>query len=142
MNKKWFYIFLVLFISIVFNACNVDVESESAKARSKKYRSVTVINNTDELLIKECILSTKSGVQITHKDNQKDRNIIFINFDPKKVYENEKDFTIILVDRFGLQYSKTFTANEKGNTDIIITRDDYKEHFGDFVKKINKAMNK
>lgn len=136
----------LLFIALVllFASCRKKsrVENEVAKARIKEYRSVTVINNTSEKLVKECNLKTISGALVKHKDLNEIENIVFVDFDKDNAFENETEFVITLIDRFDIKYEKSFSANETGNTDVTISEEDYVAQSGDWKRKLERAINK
>lgn len=138
-SKKYiiFFISIIVFIS----SCNKSTEKQVAEARKKDYRSVTIINKTDEKLIKECRLTTADGALVCIVKEKKDENIVLKDFDSKKAFENEKMFKIILIDRYGLRYEKIFEAAEKGNTDVIVEQTDFVSQKGDFFKKVIKFFN-
>ena len=118
------------------------VEREIATVRTKEYRSLTIINKTEETLIAECILTTVQGVLVARKEKIIEENIVFANFDAQEAFSNEKEFKITLIDRFGLKYEKTFKAKEKGNTDIVIDEKDYIAQEGDWFRKVKRFFNK
>ena len=143
-NLKYQFIFSI-FLCIVLMACDrkAIVENQAAEARIKDYRSVTVINNLSEKLIKECNLTTESGVMVKHTNKETTDNIVFKDFDKDSAFENETNFKITLIDRYGLKYEKPFIASSKGNTDVVINDSNYvKQSFwGDLKIKIEKAIN-
>lgn len=143
-NLKYQFIFSI-FLCIVLMACDrkAIVENQAAEARIKDYRSVTVINNLSEKLIKECNLTTESGVMVKHTNKETTDNIVFKDFDKDSAFENETNFKITLIDRYGLKYEKPFIASSKGNTDVVINDSNYvKQSFwGDLKRKIEKAIN-
>lgn len=98
--------------------------------------------STSSKYIKECALSTEVGVNIAHKNEYKEENIVFTDFDKNDSFISDKIFKITLVDRHDLKYEHIFEANEKGNTDVVITDDDYVKQGGDLYKKIERALNK
>lgn len=117
-------------------------EKDVRIARSKSYRSVTVINKTPEKLVKECTLMTADGMLIVHQKEKKAENIVFVNFDPKQVFKNETQFKIILTDRYGLKYEKEFTANNEGNTNVVVEKSDQVKQSGNIKKKIEQILNR
>ena len=123
-KMKKLLIFLIVLVIILSFAVYVlipkkksNIENEVAEVRTKEYRSITIINKTEELLVSECILTTTQGVLIARKEKLTENNIVFANFDSKGAFKNEKDFKVTLIDRFCLKYEKTFQAKEEGNTD-------------------------
>lgn len=138
-DKK--YIFFLLIIIVFISSCNKSVEKQVVEARKKDYRSVTIINKTDEKLIKECRLTTADGSLVDTVKEVKDENIVLQNFDSKKAFKNERMFKVILIDHYGLRYEKIFEAAEKGNTDVIVEKTDYVSQKGDFFKKVIKFFN-
>lgn len=127
----------------ILNSANskTAIEKDAAKARIKKDRSVTVINNTNSKYIKESSLLTDKGVLIDHKDLIKNENIVFKNFDKNNAYEDEKKFKIILIDRYGLKYERVFESNAESNTDVVVTENDYVKQKGDSKRKLERAIN-
>lgn len=128
--------------SVCFLACKKTIEKEVAEVRTKEYRSLTIINKTEETLISECILTTAQGVLVARQENLTEKNIVFANFDSKSAFKNEKDFKITLIDRYGLKYEKIFKAKEEGNTDVVIDEKDYVAQDGDWFKKVKRFFNK
>lgn len=138
-SKK--YILFLIAIIVIFSGCNTTIEKQIAEVRRKEYRSITIINRTDEKLIKECRLTTADGILVYVVEEKKDENIVLKNFDKDKVYKDEKKFKVILIDRYGLRYEKIFEASEKGNTDVIVEQTDYVSQKGDFFRKFIKFFN-
>ena len=134
-------IFLALILVLTSCSKKTQVENKVAKARTKEYRSVTVINNTSEKLVKECNLTTITGALVKHKDFNKIENIVFVNFDKDNAFENETEFVITLIDRFDIKYEKSFSANKTGNTDVIVTEEDYVDESGDWKRKFERVIN-
>lgn len=137
----------IIVISVVFGIASCsDPKNQTEKdiriARSKSYRSVTVINKTPEKLVKECTLMTADGTPIVHQKEKKAENIVFLNFDPKQAFKNETQFKIILTDRYDLKYEKEFTANNKGNTNVVVEESDQVKQPGNSKKKIERILNR
>lgn len=146
---KKLLIFLIVLILILSFAVYVllpkekpNVVKEVREVRTKEYRSLTIINKTEETLINECTVTTLKGVLVARKEKLTENNIVFANFDAQEAFINEKDFKITLIDRFSLKYEKTFKAKEKGNTDVVITDEDYVAQDGDWFKKVKRFFNK
>lgn len=140
-KSKLAYSVLLAIFCLAFTACDRNSAEKAATARNKNYRSVTVINNLSEKLVKNCKLMTASGIQIAEQEKETYENIVFLNFDRKSVYKDESNFKIILTDRYGLKYEKLFTATENGNTDVVIEEADYVKQSGDWKRKIEKMLN-
>ena len=148
-KMKKLLIFLIVLVIILSFAVYVlipkkksNIENEVAEVRTKEYRSITIINKTEELLVSECILTTTQGVLIARKEKLTENNIVFANFDSKGAFKNEKDFKVTLIDRFCLKYEKTFQAKEEGNTDIVIDDENYVAQDGDWFRKVKRFFNK
>ena len=148
-KMKKLLIFLIVLVIILSFAVYVlipkkksNIENEVAEVRTKEYRSITIINKTEELLVSECILTTTQGVLIARKEKLRENNIVFANFDSKGAFKNEKDFKVTLIDRFCLKYEKTFQAKEEGNTDIVIDDKNYVAQDGDWFRKVKRFFNK
>ena len=160
---KKLLIFLIVLVIILSFAVYVlipkkksNIEKEVREVRTKEYRSLTIINKTEEtlinectvttlkeeLLVSECILTTTQGVLIARKEKLTENNIVFANFDSKGAFKNEKDFKVTLIDRFCLKYEKTFQAKEEGNTDIVIDDENYVAQDGDWFRKVKRFFNK
>jgi hypothetical protein len=146
---KKLLIFLIVLILILSFAVYVllpkekpNVVKEVREVRTKEYRSLTIINKTEETLINECTVTTLKGVLVARKEKLTENNIVFANFDAQEAFINEKDFKVTLIDRFSLKYEKTFKAKEKGNTDVVITDEDYVAQDGDWFKKVKRFFNK
>lgn len=146
---KKLLIFLIVLILILSFAVYVllpkekpNVVKEVREVRTKEYRSLTIINKTEETLINECTVTTLKGVLVARKEKLTENNIVFANFDAQEAFINEKDFKVTLIDRFSLKYEKTFKAKEKGNTDVVITDEDYLAQDGDWFKKVKRFFNK
>lgn len=146
---KKLLIFLIVLVLILSFAVYMlipkhrpNIEKEVREVRTKEYRSLTIINKTEETLIAECILTTTKGVLIARQEKIKETNIVFSNFDAEEAFNNEKDFKITLIDRYGLKYEKIFKAKEKGNTDIVIDEKDYVAQDGDWFRKAKRFFNK
>ena len=141
-----FLIVLVIILSFVVYVLipkkKSNIENEVAEVRTKEYRSITIINKTEELLVSECILTTTQGVLVARKEKLTENNIVFANFDSKGAFKNEKDFKVTLIDRFCLKYEKTFQAKEEGNTDIVIDDENYVAQDGDWFRKVKRFFNK
>lgn len=142
MKIKTTHLFFVALV-LLLTSCSKEsqVEKDVAKARIKEYRSVTVINNTSEKLVKECNLTTASGTLVKHKDFNEIENIVFVDFDKDNAFENETEFVITLIDRFDIKYEKSFSANKTGNTDVIVTEEDYVAQSGDWKRKFERVIN-
>lgn len=148
-KMKKLLIFLIVLVIILSFAVYVlipkkksNIENEVAEVRTKEYRSITIINKTEELLVSECILTTTQGVLVARKEKLTENNIVFANFDSKGAFKNEKDFKVTLIDRFYLKYEKTFQAKEEGNTDIVIDDENYVAQDGDWFRKVKRFFNK
>lgn len=148
-KMKKLLIFLIVLVIILSFAVYVlipkkksNIENEVAEVRTKEYRSITIINKTEELLVSECILTTTQGVLVARKEKLTENNIVFANFDSKGAFKNEKDFKVTLIDRFCLKYEKTFQAKEEGNTDIVIDDENYVAQDGDWFIKVKRFFNK
>ena len=148
-KMKKLLIFLIVLVIILSFAVYVlipkkksNIENEVAEVRTKEYRSLTIINKTEELLVSECILTTTQGVLVARKEKLTENNIVFANFDSKGAFKNEKDFKVTLIDRFCLKYEKTFQAKEEGNTDIVIDDENYVAQDGDWFRKVKRFFNK
>lgn len=148
-KMKKLLIFLIVLVIILSFAVYVlipkkksNIENEVAEVRIKEYRSITIINKTEELLVSECILTTTQGVLVARKEKLTENNIVFANFDSKGAFKNEKDFKVTLIDRFCLKYEKTFQAKEEGNTDIVIDDENYVAQDGDWFRKVKRFFNK
>jgi hypothetical protein len=148
-KMKKLLIFLIVLVIILSFAVYVlipkkksNIENEVAEVRTKEYRSITIINKTEELLVSECILTTTQGVLVARKEKLTENNIVFANFDSKGAFKNEKDFKVTLIDRFCLKYEKTFQAKEEGNTDIVIDDENYVAQDGDWFRKVKRFFNK
>lgn len=146
---KKLLIFLIVLVIILSFAVYVlipkkksNIEKEVREVRTKEYRSLTIINKTEEALISECILTTAQGVLVARQEKLTEENIVFANFDSKGAFKNEKDFKITLIDRYGLKYEKTFKAKEEGNTDVVITDENYVAQDGDWFRKVKRFFNK
>lgn len=146
---KKLLVFLIVLILILSFAVYVllpkekpNVVKEVREVRTKEYRSLTIINKTEETLINECTVTTLKGVLVARKEKLTENNIVFANFDAQEAFINEKDFKVTLIDRFSLKYEKTFKAKEKGNTDVVITDEDYVAQDGDWFKKVKRFFNK
>lgn len=141
-----FLIVLVVILSFVVYMLipkkKQNVEKEVVEVRTKEYRSLTIINKTEEPLISECILTTIQGVLVARKEKITENNIIFANFDGNGAFKNEKDFKITLIDRYGIKYEKTFKAKEEGNTDIVVDDKNYVSQDGDWFRKVKRLFNK
>lgn len=145
MRRKCFLLLLLLSCLVVlFTGCDDRKKAEKAarEARKASYRSVTVINMTDEKLIKESYLYTDSGTMIMHLNKQTTENIVFKDFDNDRSYRDVSDFKVVLIDRFGIMYAKDFTAERKGNTNVKVTKHDYVKQPGDWKRKMERRMNK
>lgn len=138
-SRKYIVFFLAIIVFI--SSCNKSIEKQTAGARRKDCRSVTIINKTDEKLIKECRLTTADGVLVHIDKEKKEDNIVFQDFDSKKAFKDAKMFKVILIDRYGLRYEKIFEAADKGNTDVIVEQTDFVSQKGDFFKKVIKFFN-
>lgn len=143
MRKKFLPFFILITICFLFS-CDKKSQAEKdvAIARSRSYRSITVINKTSEKLMKECNLTTASGILIKHKDLNEVENIVFRNFDSENAFKNERELKIELIDRFDLKYEKVFSPNESGNTDVFITEKDLVKQRGNFLKRVERALNR
>ena len=148
-KMKKLLIFLIVLVIILSFAVYVlipkkksNIENEVAEVRTKEYRSITIINKTEELLVSECILTTTQGVLVARKEKLTENNIVFANFDSKGAFKNEKDFKVTLIDRFYLKYEKTFQAKEEGNTDIVIDDENDVAQDGDWFRKVKRFFNK
>ena len=143
-NFKYSFLFSLI-LCLLFVSCDrrTHTEKKVVEARNKDYRSVTIINNLTEKLIKECTLMTESGVMVKHIDKQTTDNIVFNNVDKNSDFKNETKFKIILIDRYGLKYEKTFIASTKGNTNVVINESNFvkQSFFKDLKRKIEKAIN-
>ena len=146
---KKILIFLIILVVILSFTVYVlipkkksNMEREVQEVRTKEYRSLTIINKTEEALISECILTTAHGVLVARQEKLTEENIVFANFDSKGAFKNEKDFKITLVDRYGLKYEKTFRAKVEGNTDVVIDDKCYVRQSGDLFKKVKRFFNK
>lgn len=142
--KRKIFISIVILLSIICFSCSKTkekVEDDVKEARKREYRSLTVTNQTLSKQISECNLTTATGVLVTHKKLEKFENIVFKNFDEGNAFENESDFKIELIDRYGLKFAKTFTANPKGNTDVVVTEEDYVEQPGDWKRRLERKIN-
>lgn len=146
---KKLLIFLIVLVIILSFAVYVlipkkksNIEKEVREVRTKEYRSLTIINKTEETLINECTLTTLKGVLVARKEKLTENNIVFANFDAQEAFINEKDFKVTLIDRFCLKYEKTFKAKEKGNTDVVITDENYVAQDGDWFRKVKRFFNK
>lgn len=136
---------LVLAVSVfAFIGCDKkrQTEKDVAEMRTKEYRSINVVNNTSEKLVAECNLTTKNGTIIDHRKNQDVENITFKNFDEKHAFENEKEFKIVLINRFGLKYEKDFIVKDTGATDVVIDESCYVKQLGDWKKNVEKLLDK
>ena len=146
---KKLLIFLIILVMVFSFAVymlipkhKVTIEKKVVEVRTKEYRSLTVINNTEEILIVECILATTQGVLIARQEKIREKNIVFSNFDAQEAFSNEKDFKVTLIDRYGLKYEKIFKAKEKGNTDVVIDDENYVAQDGDWFRKVKRFFNK
>ena len=144
MKKINFACLVLAVFAFAFIGCDKKTQTEKdvAEMRTKEYRSVNVINNTSEKLIAECNLTTKNGTLIDHKNKQETENITFKDFDKKHAFENEKEFKVILINRFGLKYEKDFIAKNTGTTDVVIDESCYVKQLGDWKKNVEKLLDK
>lgn len=141
-NKILFVIFGT-FCLFALNSCDkkTKVINEVAVVRTKEYRSVTVINRLSEKLVKECTLTTASGVMVDYITQQTEENIVFKDFDRNEAFENDFQFKIKIIDKYGLTYEKEFTAAATGNTDVFIEETDNVKQPGDWKRQIEKKLN-
>ena len=75
---KKLLIFLIVLVLILSFAVYMlipkhrpNIEKEVREVRTKEYRSLTIINKTEETLIAECILTTIKGVLIARQEKIK-----------------------------------------------------------------------
>lgn len=78
---------------------------------------------------------------IKHSNEETVENIVFNDFDKDAAFEDESQFKIILIDRYGLRYEKIFEASEIGNTDVSIEESDYVKQSGDWKRKFGRTLN-
>lgn len=134
---------LIITVFLIFSCDSKSkTENENAKLKNSKERSITIINNTSEKLIKECDLKTPEGIMVDHKVEQKEFNFSFKDFDKK--FDNLKNLKITMTDRFGIKYEKEFSLNNEGNTEVVFDESDCVS--GNPIQRlfrwVNKSVNK
>lgn len=142
--KKWKNIFLVSTLVLILCGCSflkkdeVPTETDNTTVvTDDKIRSATIINKTDQI-INELQILVGEGTEITTSKNLEEKTM---SYEFPEKYDKYTEFTFILIDRYGLKYEKKEKINLKGQTEVVITEDDYVEQKGDFWKKVEKAFN-
>jgi len=117
------------------------VEIAMEKVHKEEYRSISIVNETNEQFIKEAILYTADGNRIASMEQIDVENILFDNFDKEQSFAAINDFEIVLIDRFDFKYQKSFSTLEKGLTTITVTEDDLVDEKGNWRKHVNRFFN-
>jgi len=124
MNKKIFFLLTAITSLFFLTSCGGNIEKKVQNVRKKKYRSVVVVNYTNLDKLKEVALYTSDGLIISSQKNIKDDNILFENFDSKKMYSDVNSFKIIFKAKKNIKYEKLFKTNEKGLTIVHMNESD------------------
>lgn len=145
MKKIIIPLIIVICISIVvfLIACRNKESTETVmeKVHKEEYRSISIVNETNEQFIKEAILYTAEGNRIASIQQIENENIVFDNFDKDRSFVAINDFEIVLIDRFDFKYQKSFSTLEKGLTTIHITEEDLVKEKGNWIKKVKRWLN-
>lgn len=108
--------------------------------KDKNGRYLTIINDTDQI-INEVHITIGSGTEIEEMEQTNPDETSFSVKIPEQYSEN-LNFTVILIDRYGMKYEKEITnVPDKGRTEVIISKENYVEEKGDFKNKIDKFFN-
>lgn len=103
-------------------------------------RYLTIVNDTDQL-INEVIVLVGEGTEI-EQARQKNPNEKSFSIKIPTQYNEYKDFTVVLIDRYGLKYQKTVTnMTAQGRVEVKINENDYVKQRWDIMRKINKFFN-
>ena len=100
-------------IAISFGSCG---RKNPEKVRETKERYITVINNTGNEL-KGYQINVANGIEITKGTTSNNSFSIKIG----KGFKNDPNIEVVLVDKFGKIYAKTFNVPITGNTDTPIS---------------------
>lgn len=145
--KKLFIILIILLIIaipasiFIIKTINKDsrITNDSAE-KDEQSRYLTIINKTEQIINKVTV-TIGNGTEIEKmSQTNPDENSFSIKI-PEQ-YDEYKEFTITLIDRYDMVYQKEITVeNDKGRTEVVINKDNYVEQKGDIWHKINKFFN-
>lgn len=148
---KWilYGVIAVLVVAVGFFGYNYFFKNSGAEkvsnyeaVKDKENRSITIINKTGQV-INDVFIYTENGSEIEIKENEKKNpDTSSFSFRIKKEYSEYKDFKVKLVDRYNTEYEKVIkNVKPKGNTEVVIEKDDAIEDKDSFWKGVNKFFN-
>ena len=122
MKKLPFSCMLVMILAVSFalagNSCSKEKKPE--EVRIKEERSITIVNNTGSQIKGYQLNVAKTGVEIQKGVPSANSFSVIIN----ESFKNDPDIEVVLIDRAGRAYAKTYNVPLKGNTDAPITAGD------------------
>lgn len=141
--KRILSVLSVLLVTVIFlSGCgvgNTRVKNDSAE-KDRKGRYLTVINNTKQV-INEVHINVGAGTEVEN-GYQKNPDEQSFSIEIPKEYNQYSDFTVILIDRYGMKYEKEIKdVPAEGRTEVEFSESDYVKQDGDFKKKIDKWFN-
>lgn len=103
-------------------------------------RSLTIINETGQV-INEIHVTVGKGTEVEDMQRKNiDKKSLSIKI-PKN-YADRHKFTVILVDRYEVQYKKTVkNVLDKGPTEVVVSEKDIVKESNSVKKKIDKFFN-
>ena len=142
--RKITIVILTIVMVVCLNGCSYfknknNLDNKEAVTNEEK-RTVTIVNKTDEV-INEFHFYEGEGTELKEyeRENIDEESFSFVL---DKDYKKHNKFSVVLVDCYGLHYGKENVVIEKeGNTEIVITKEDYLEKKGDFWKKWDRLLN-
>lgn len=137
-NGRITYIAIALiFFSILLSACSRN-SNDSAEAKEQDERSITVINETEEVL-KDITIKVDKGTEVAKlKEPNPEETSVSITI-PKE-YEEHKEFKVVVTDLYGGVYEKDKTISKPtGRFEVTVTKDDLKKSGNILDKIFNKS---
>lgn len=144
MSKFLYKCGIIIMVVLFCGGCSLfknrtDINNEEAVV-DEENRTITIVNKTNQV-INELHVYVGEGTELMEfrMTNLEETSI---SKKLSKDYDKFEKFSIVLVDRYGLDYGKEdVSVKLKGNTEIIIDESNHIEKDGDFYKKIIKWVN-
>ena len=147
--KKIIAIIIIISIGLIFamgifnHFTNKDGSSRITNEEAEKDnqdRYITIINETDQIINEVHIKADNTEIESCYQKNPDEQS--FSIKIPKEFNEYD-NFSIILIDRYGIKYQKTISnVPITGRIEVVINRSNYIKQEGDWKKKINRFFNR
>ena len=120
-------------------ACQSSTSNDAAQ-RDKESRYLTIINDTNQVINKvHVIVGEGTEIEAMEQTNPDDKSF---SVKIPDAYSEFTTFTVILTDRYDLNYAKEVTnVPAAGRTEVIVSDSDYVPEKGDWRDKIDKWIN-